>query len=1446
MSEQEKNGLQIAIVGMACRFPGAANVDQFWRNLQGGIESISFFSDEELIASGVSEQLLADAAYVKASAVLDDFDLFDASLFGYHQRDAELMDPQHRIFLECLWESLENAGYNPDLYKGLIGVYAGAAISTYYLANLFDQLTPANSLQLAIANNVEYLTTRASYKLNLSGPSVDVQTACSTSLVAVHLACMSLLSGECDMAIAGGARICIPQKAGHFYQEGGIYSRDGHCRAFDAGASGTVNGNGVGLVVLKRLDDAIADGDFIHAVIKGSAINNDGSAKVGYTAPSLDGQAKAIKAALRTASIRPDTISCIEAHGTGTPLGDPIEIAALRKAFASVTEEKQFCAIGSVKSNIGHLGEAAGVAGLIKTILALRHKQIPPTLHFERPNPHLNLEDSPFYINKTLKQWEANQHPRRAGVSSFGIGGTNAHVIVEEWPEREASDEAKGYQLLTLSARSGVALDSMRGNLADHFKERPDLNIADAAFTLRMGRKNFDYKCMVVCESVENAITALELKEPERAHIEHREAKERPLAFMFPGQGSQYVNMARGLYDLEPTFRKWVDRSTEILKPRLNFDLRQVLYAADGQTAAATQKLRQTLITQPALFVIEFALAQLWKSWGIEPQAMIGHSIGEYVAACIAGVFTFEDALAVVAARGQLMQKAEPGAMLAVSLSDKDVKCLLDNRTSLAAINAPTRCVVSGPIDEIESLSGRLARQGIAFQALETSSGFHSALMKPLHAPFVEQISKVKLSLPKIPFVSNLTGTWITGNQATDAQYWADHLCNPVRFSEGLDEMLKEPERILLEVGPGRSLTGFVRRHPRQTGQQTLLSSLRHVDDAIPDSWFLLNTLGKLWIAGAAVDWSGVYAHQRRRRIPLPTLCFERKHYWVQPRDVRQSHLYQSAASKSEAEISAPLRAEVSGNKISADRFAGATGAGGVLLQQLDLMNRQFDIMARQLSLFNYSEANGQSNPVTGSARLKQSQPERQNGSHHTTKASESLTVSSKERESVPLTPIQRWFFEQGFGEPSHYNISILLLVRKRLEPAMIERAARLLVERHEALRYRFVRTPTGLEQFISESGYPPFFTRYDLAGMAEDQQQQAIEQEATKLQTGLDLWHGPIIRVALFDLSPDKPQRLLLIVHHLVLDIVSKRILVEDLQTIYEHISEGLEIPPAPETTSFKEWARRLSVYAESMALNQEIDYWTAISRNSISPLPVDPGSGQMTNAESSARVVRIELGVEETRSLIFENAKRHQARASEVVLASVAQAISNWTGSPQVLLDIEGHGREPLFESVSLSRTVGWFTVLFPMLLDLRDASDSEQILMHVKNQLRGVPNGGIGYGVLRYLSQSSGSEALRELARAEISFNFVGRFGNAVSSQSLFEPAKQMGGYARSQNENRPYLLDIYANVVDDCLRVEFFYSENIHRKATIERLSVAFVESLRALADSLKERKGDVYA
>ena len=902
--------LGIAIIGLAGRFPQAADLEAFWTLLQEGREAVVPFADETLLAAGVDPMLLQSPAYVKSGTIVPDVDYFDADFFKLSALDAKLADPQHRLLLECVWQTLEQAGYPPAKTDARIGLYAGVGENSYQRHFLEPNrallAATVGEYRLAMLNSADFLATHIAYKLNLTGPAMTVQTACSTSLVAVHMACQSLLNFECDLALAGGVTVFLPQGQGYLYQEGMIYAPDGHCRAFDAQAQGTIGGGGVGVVLLKRLDEAMADGDTIHAVILGSAVNNDGADKIGFTAPSVSGQSAVVMEAQAAAGVHPEEISYIEAHGTGTALGDPIEIQALTQAFRAHTQRNGYCAIGSVKTNIGHADVAAGVAGLIKTVLALKHRQLPPSLHFTVPNPQIDFANSPFFVNDRLRPWESQgNRPRCAGVSAFGIGGTNAHVIVAEAPApptRPQAAAAPAWHLLRLSAKTPTALTQASQNLAQHLRRTPALDLADVAYTLQVGRQEFAYRQSVVCRDRQEAITHLDAPDPQAVIAQQAPEVAPELIWMFPGGGAQYPNMGRALYEAEgiaalAPYRAAVDDCLAILQTRFAIDLKPLLFPDAEHLAAAQCRLEQPSLAYPALFTTEYALAKLWLAWGIAPTAMIGHSMGEYMAACLAGVFALEDALSIVTWRGQLYETIEPGAMLSVYLSEAEVQARLFGDLAIAAVNKQNLCTVSGSVAAIEQLAAALTKADVAWRRVKIAFAGHSPLQEPILAEFRRRLNQVRFAPPTLPFVSNVTGTWIRPEEAIDPDYWVRHLRQTVRFAAGLSELLRTPNRLFLEVGPGQTLQPLVQAHPDKQAHHTALSSLPHPKAAMADVQALLQCLGQLWCNGVAVPTLLFDQQTTHRRIPLPTYPFERQKYWLDapPMSARSTPVVETA-----------------------------------------------------------------------------------------------------------------------------------------------------------------------------------------------------------------------------------------------------------------------------------------------------------------------------------------------------------------------------------------------------------------------------------------------------------------------------------------------------------------------------------------------------------------------
>lgn len=878
----------IAIVGASGRFAGSPTLNVFWDNIQGAVECIRDLSDAELRAGGVDEAQLKDPAYVKRGGILDGVDMFDAGFFGFGPKDAAILDPQLRHFLECSWEALEVAGHPPSRFDGSVGVFAGCGMNSYFMFNILTNQDILDSTGMFLlrhtGNDRDFLSTTLSYKLNLRGPSLSVQTACSTSLVAIHLAVQSLLSGESDMALAGGVTINVPHVHGYRFEEGEILAQDGHCRSFSQDSTGTVLASGVGIVVLRRLTDAIEDGDDVLAVIKGVAINNDGSQKVGYLAPSVDGQAAAIAEALAVADIDADSISYIETHGTGTSVGDPIEVSGLTQAYREFTDRNGFCGIGSNKPNFGHTDTAAGVASVLKVMLALQHKKLPPSINYSGPNPEIDFENSPFYVNDELREWKAGDTPRRAGISSLGVGGTNAHAILEEAPVRKPSDPPKrSWQILAVSAKSAASADAGLGRLGEYLGKPDSAKLADVAFTLQDGRESFEVRRAFVCDSPEDGASVIAEGAAKRIAKGVAKGRTPSIVFMFPGGGAQYPNMGLGLYESEPVYREAIDRCTASVAPQLPFDLHKLMFPGDKKSPELTERLKSLDAALPAIFATSYALARLWMSWGIQPTAMTGHSMGEYTAACLAGVMSLEDASRIVATRAQLMTEViDDGLMLSVPLPEAELVELMSDDLDLGVINGPSLCVVSGSTEVIQAFQAKLAEMDIDAQVLNLRASAHSRFLDPILTKFHAALEKIEMKAPERPFISNLSGTWITDEEVQTPEYWVRHLRQTVRFSDGLATLLEDPDRILLEVGPGQTLSSLARQQPTQA--RVSVASLRHPEEASPDERFLLTAACRLWAAGTDFDWSVLRAENERRiRVPLPTYAFDRQRYWVEP-----------------------------------------------------------------------------------------------------------------------------------------------------------------------------------------------------------------------------------------------------------------------------------------------------------------------------------------------------------------------------------------------------------------------------------------------------------------------------------------------------------------------------------------------------------------------------------
>jgi acyl transferase domain-containing protein/acyl carrier protein len=874
------DGLEIAVIGMSGQFPGSKDCRSYWENLMAGKELIKTFTDEELINCGVPESQLRNESYIKCAGAIDidEKNTFDHSFFGYSPEEASLMDPQIRLFHEHCWKALEDAGYSSLIDKQRIGLFAGASRNYNWKMYVYgkSEETRLDPFYLDMISGASFISTLVSYKLNLQGSSFFVDTACSTSMVAISLACKSLLFGESKMALAGGSCIITQKQKGYFYQEGMINSSDGHCRAFDKDASGTVGGEGVGVVVLKKLSEAIKDRDHIYCIIRSASINNDGNRKVGYTAPSVKGQTECIKMSHRLAGVDPRTISYIETHGTGTKLGDPVEVRALNEAFAGSGKEK-FCAIGSVKTNIGHLDTAAGVAGFIKTVLSLKYKKIPPSLYYKEPNPEIDFDGGPFYVNTELKEWERKgDFPLRAAVSSFGIGGTNVHAVLEEAPDSPPVNEGRQYKLLTFSAKTEASLLRYMNNVREFLIKEPLVNLADMCYTLQVGRKHFSYRKSLACEDKEELINMLS---PDNLQTPSTIAKEKnsSLVFMFSGAGSQYINMGKDLYEKEPFFREEMDKGFSLLKSLTGENYKEIIYPKQADNFSINLMLH----TQPSIFLFGYSLVRLLMSWGIKPQYMIGHSIGEYIAACISGVFSFEDALLLVVKRGQLMNDMPPGNMLSVPINQAEAHKYVNNKISLAAINGPDQVVLSGDTASIDELIKTFEQTGISYIKLYASQAGHSHMIDDIADEYRKTLETIRRNAPGTPFVSNLTGEIMSADQATSVNYWVRHMRETVQFSGGIKTLLAQKNDLtFVEVGGGHSLTTLVRQHQTKKNKPVAINLIKHPTKEFEDDVkYLTERIGQLWSHGVSIDWMAYYNNEKRQRISLPAYSFELTRY---------------------------------------------------------------------------------------------------------------------------------------------------------------------------------------------------------------------------------------------------------------------------------------------------------------------------------------------------------------------------------------------------------------------------------------------------------------------------------------------------------------------------------------------------------------------------------------
>lgn len=1422
----------IAVVGLAARFPGAGSVSSFWRNLCRGEESIVDLSEEELVAAGVGESALASSSYIRRAALIDGIDEFDAGFFGFTPQNARMLDPQHRLFLQCAWHAVEDAGWDPFHVDGTVGVFGTSSASGYLLHNLMSQLDPNlilgqgttfEMVNLSLQNDKDHLATRVAHQFDFRGPALSVQTACSSSLVAVHLACQSILNGECDIALAGGSSLRVPHRVGYWYEPGSMVSATGHCRPFDLRSDGTVFGSGVGVVVLKPLQDALGDGDRVHAVIRGSAINNDGSTKMTYAAPNATGQGEVIAEAHAVAGVDAATIGYVETHGTGTPLGDPVEIEGLRMAFdLSANPRTAPCLLGSVKSNIGHLETAAGMAGLIKTVLCLEHRAIPATLHYTGPNPELHLERGPFEVCGHYRAWESDG-VRRAGVSSFGVGGTNAHVVLEEAAARDVPEPAPGPAVLLLSARTAQALHEYCSALAAELSGNEDLNLPGVAHTLTRRRQE-TIRMAAVVDDREHAAAVLRSSQGDNVFVGSSPvpASSEPtvgdrVVFVFPGQGAQHVGMARGLYEAEPEFAVHFDSCAEAFGVELGMDLRAEVF--DG----AARTLERTDRAQPALFAVEYALARLVESYGVRPGALAGHSIGEYVAATLAGVFDLPTAVQAVAMRARLMHAAPRGVMVAVSLDPETVAGYLSDEVDLAAVNDPGTCVVAGSEEDIRAFERRLGEAGVAARRVRTSHGFHSRLMDPVIPQFQGFLSRLRLRPPQVPLLSNVTGSWMSDGDATDPATWARQIRATVRFAEELDTLLGAADRVIVEVGPGGGLLSSATRHPRWSAGHRAVRLMRHQAQNRGDHETFLLGLGQLWAAGVDVDWSP--------RVPvslvtLPGYPFVRERHWVdfEATSVRATpgagvpavapsapdrpgitETVQSIWAQCLGVGSVDRRAdffELGGDSLVAIGVAMAATARGLDLTPQDIYdNPTVEALARALT-DRYTEGG-----LAGGSPLETAAP--------------------------PVPPNIAHFLEHGIRDSAQWRIPLLLRLDPGFDEADVRAVLAAVVGRHEALRMRIVARDGAWEQRIGDPqeswalalGFLP-----DGPAPGSRQERMAVTEILREHTRGLDQASPPLVAVYL---RGPAGNYLALSLLSVVADDTARDILVTDLVTAFAQRRSGAEIVLPPATTSWPEWSQRCVALATHPAVVGSRGYWnTAATHPSLcvaKPCTSPPVSADLTRTP-------FPLTAEQTRHIDTAH-RRLRLPLQEMLLAALGRTIARVIGEGFLVLDLRGAGRTVLKPDVDTHRTVGWFDTVHPFVLPCRldgNACVTEE-LRELGNALKEVPHHGIGYGLLRYVYAPT-ADSLAGTEPPEVLFTYSGTVPEvpvAPFDQMPVQPVDTVTSVA-GPVAGLGHALELRAYHTSDTLHLDWWYDTRRLTAADTAELAQTFAATLGELA------------
>lgn len=1449
MSSPEETS-DIAIVGMAGRFPGAPDLAMYWQNLRDGVDSISQLSDEDLLAENIAPELFQRPEYVRRAPVLDGIDLFDASFFGFSGREAALLDPQHRLFLECAWHALEDAGLDiPG--AGRTGVYSAANLPAYLISNLLADralLMSASGFELQIHNDKDYLSSRTAYKLGLTGPAVNVQTACSSSLVAVHQASQALLAFECDVALAGAVCVRVPHRVGYLYEEGLIFSPDGRCRPFDADAAGTVFGSGAGVVVLKRLGDALRDGDVILAVIKATATNNDGSAKIGFTAPSIYGQAEVISTALDLADIDAATVSAVEAHGTGTPIGDPIEVTALTRAFRGYTEDSQYCTLSSVKGNVGHLETAAGMASLIKAVLQLQHRQLAPTAHFTSPNPRLELEKTPFRVSGEVTEWEVPGSPLRIGVSSFGIGGTNAHLILEEAPDfAPASPPAREGHVIVLSARTPQALDDATRQAGAHLAAAarcatagalaPE-RFADAAYTLQTGRRAFRFRRAVVARSAAEAAEMLSGDRPDLVASAERSDEGLNIVFLFPGQGAQYAGMSQGIYRSEAGFRRRMDECTELLIPYLGLDLREVLYSDGGEEGGAA--VRATWIAQPTLFAVEYALAGLLSDWGIVPTAMVGHSVGELTAACLAGVVDLPEALRLVALRGRLMQDQPEGAMLSVATTEECLRELLPPGVALAAVNAPALCVASGPVERIAELEQALRERMLMHRRLHTSHAFHSAMMDPVVGPFTGEVRKADLQPPRLRFVSDVTGSWVTDEQATDPTYWGTHARRTVRFSEAV-ATAAAGGATFVEVGPGNTLASLTRQAVRAEERSGVHTTLPRPDEARRDVDVLLAGLAGLWLSGAPVDWPKVHGGARRR-AQLRGYPFQRRRYWIARR---------GPSASGELEVIAPPDTSADTDRIGVssrptllssyaeprtdeERFVATVWEEFFGVTPIGIHDNFFELGGHSLMatrmLNRYQEHTGRG--VTLSQLLATPTVAGMAATGMAATAAEPdegpmpdvVPDGSRRNEPFPLTEMQQaqWIGRLGSFDLGGVAAHVYLeFDSDTLHLSRAERAWQRVVDRHDMLRV--VVLPDGRQRILAR--VPPYrFEVLDLRGGGADAADACLVALRNQLQDEVrpaDTWPLWEIRATLL---PDGRTRI-----HVSFDLIVADVACFFFQLLPEWGAFYADPDRKPETLdlTFRDYVLAEEARRATPAYQRDLEYW----RDRVTHLPPAPDLPMCLAAADHGPPVFTRWHTSVTPEVwerIRLRAAEHGITASSALIAVYAVIIGTWSKSQHFTLNLTAVDRLPIHRQVG--DIVGEFASFDLLEVDLRSPRDFAALAQQVQQQ---------SWEDFEH-RHVSGVRVLRELARLR-------RTGGAaampvVVTSALTEgedraadPFGWLGEQAYFISQTPPVTLDHFIMEVDGTLELAWHAAKERFPDGLLDDMFHAYCDLVVGIAE-----------